>query len=235
MATATDTFLQELDALIQSKHLLNHAFYLAWSKGELSIDCLKEYAKEYYHHVQAFPTYLSALHAHTEDASTRKVLLQNLIEEEAGSPNHPDLWRNFTTALGVTESELACHTPNAEISSLIDAFRSICSKLGVAEGVAALYAYESQIPKICISKIDGLKKHYGMQDPNSWQYFSVHIAADEQHAAEERSLLQSYITPKNMSDVRTSAHTVLEGLWNFLSGLCERYNISCDCEVKVAN
>jgi len=150
MTIQTDAFLQELDALIQSKHLLNHKFYQAWSKGELSQDCLKEYAKEYYHHVRAFPTYLSALHAHTEDTATRKVLLQNLIEEEAGSPNHPELWRNFALALGVTEDELVCHTPNAQISSLIDAFRSICSKLGVAEGIAALYAYESQIPKICI-------------------------------------------------------------------------------------
>jgi pyrroloquinoline-quinone synthase len=231
--TTTDVFLQELDALIQSKHLLTHTFYLAWSKGELSIECLKEYAKEYYHHVQAFPTYLSALHAHTEDAATRKVLLQNLIEEEAGSPNHPELWRNFALALGVTEAELACHTPNVEISSLIAAFRLICSKSGVAEGVAALYAYESQIPKICVSKIDGLKKHYGMQSPKDWQYFSVHIAADEQHAAEERSLLKNYITPNNMAEVRASAHTVLDGLWNFLSGLCDRYNISCGCEAKV--
>ena len=105
MKTFCTTFLDDLDAQIKEKHLLNHPFYQAWSRGELSLECLQEYAKEYYHHVKAFPTYISALHAHTECPSTRKALLQNLMEEEGGSPNHPDLWKNFALSLGVKEEE----------------------------------------------------------------------------------------------------------------------------------
>jgi pyrroloquinoline-quinone synthase len=227
MSSQVQLFLQDLDKLINSKHLLKHEFYQAWSKGELSKECLQEYAKEYYHHVKAFPTYLSAVHSHTENPETRKALLKNLIEEEAGSPNHPDLWKNFALGLGATEQELANHTPNAEISSLISTFKKICSQKSVAEGLATLYAYESQIPAICVSKIDGLKKHYGMTSPQGWEYFRVHIIADTEHAAEERELLSSYVNTHNMSSVYEAADLVLDTLWNFLSGLCERYNISC--------
>src|SRR5882762_6395825 len=123
-----DHFFDTLDGQIEKRHLLKHDFYLAWSKGELSQEVLQEYAKDYYHHVKAFPTYISALHAHTDCMETRKELLQNLVEEEAGSPNHPDLWRAFAKGLGVTDEELVTHRPSYAMSELIRSFRSICKE-----------------------------------------------------------------------------------------------------------
>lgn len=227
MAPECELFLQELDRDIQSKHLLKHPFYQAWSKGALSLDCLQEYAKEYYHHVKAFPTYLSAVHSRCDDQSTRSILLKNLIEEEAGSPNHPELWKNFALSLGVKEEELANHQPNSDIEKLIQIFRKICSQNSLASGVAALYAYESQIPEICVSKIEGLKVHYGMNDPKGLNYFTVHMQADVEHAAEERGLLQKLVCSKEMVEIKQSANAILEALWNFLSGLCHRYQVEC--------
>ena len=100
----SDPYLSQIDSLIQAKNLLNHPFYQAWTRGELSQECLIEYAKEYYHHVKAFPRYISAIHSRTEEASTRKHLLNNLIEEEAGSANHPDLWKSVAQSLGASET-----------------------------------------------------------------------------------------------------------------------------------
>lgn len=222
-----DKFLGILDQQIQSRHLLQHDFYRAWSRGELSLDCLREYAKEYYHHVKAFPTYLSALHAHTEDPAARRVLLDNLIEEEAGFPNHPDLWKQFALSLGATDQELAQHQPNEAIAHLISTFRHICHQGSTGEGVAALYAYESQIPAICVSKIEGLKTYYGMQNPKSWEYFRVHIDADEEHAVQERGLLRIYVNPDNAATVQHAVQRVLDTLWNFLTSLCHRFGIAC--------
>ena len=87
--------LDKIDNDIAEKHLLKHPFYLAWTRGELSKEALTDYAKQYYHHVAAFPTYLSAVHAKCDDQPTRRQILSNLIDEEAGSPNHPDLWKQF--------------------------------------------------------------------------------------------------------------------------------------------
>src|ERR1700738_4071001 len=80
-------YLQTIDNDIAEKHLLKHPFYLAGTRGELSKDALADYAKQYYHHVAAFPTYLSAVHARCDDQVTRKQVLHNLIDEEAGGPN----------------------------------------------------------------------------------------------------------------------------------------------------
>src|SRR5215471_12309459 len=96
-------YLDEIDTDIAAKHLLKHPFYLAWTRGELSKDALVDYARQYYHHVAAFPTYLSATHVKCEDQTTRRQLLANLIDEEAGSPNHPELWLKFAEGLGVSK------------------------------------------------------------------------------------------------------------------------------------
>src|ERR1700747_2773931 len=99
--------LDEIDNAVAAKHLLKHPFYLAWTRGELSRDALADYATQYYHHVAAFPTYLSAVHANCDDQPIRKQILFNLIDEEAGSPNHPELWKQFADTLGVDDVDLA--------------------------------------------------------------------------------------------------------------------------------
>src|SRR5881227_3182917 len=86
-------YLDNIDKDIAQKHLLKHPFYLAWARGELSKDALTDYAQQYYHHVAAFPTYLSAVHAKCDDQNTRKQLLNNLIDEESGSPSSGALER----------------------------------------------------------------------------------------------------------------------------------------------
>jgi pyrroloquinoline-quinone synthase len=219
--------LDKIDSDIAEKHLLKHPFYLAWARGELSKEALTDYAKQYYHHVAAFPTYLSAVHAKCDDQPTRKQILQNLIDEEAGSPNHPELWQQFANALGVRDVDLAKTGKLSETKNLIEAFRSVCRDKSTAEGLAALYAYESQIPAICESKIDGLKKYYGFNDPKGYEYFSVHIEADKEHSAAEREMLSAKIDNQNIDSVRESANRVLNALWEMLSGVCRRHAIAC--------
>ena len=220
-------YLDNIDNEIAEKHLLSHPFYLAWTRGELSKDALKDYARQYYHHVAAFPTYLSAVHAQCDDQATRKQVLSNLIDEEAGSPNHPELWKQFAQGLGVNDIDLARIEKQPETKKLIEIFRSACGKGSMAEGLGALYAYESQIPSICESKIDGLKKHYGFTKPEHYEYFTVHIEADREHSAAEREMLSRYINERNFESVKASVNRVLDALWEMLSGVCRRHAIAC--------
>src|SRR5437879_13589596 len=98
--------LDKVDSDIAEKHLLKHPFYLAWTRGELSKEALTDYAKQYYHHVAALPTYLSAVHAKCDDQPTRKQILSNLIDEDAGSPTHAELWKQFADGRGLTAVDL---------------------------------------------------------------------------------------------------------------------------------
>jgi pyrroloquinoline-quinone synthase len=220
-------YIDKIDDDIAAKNLLKHPFYLAWTRGELSKHALADYARQYYHHVAAFPTYLSAVHAKCDDQATRKQLLNNLIDEEAGSPNHPELWKNFANGLGVDQPELEQTEKQPETKKLIDTFRSVCGQRSTAEGLGALYAYESQIPAICESKIDGLKKHYGFTKPQYYKYFSVHIEADREHSAAEREILSRYLDDRTFESVRACVNRVLDALWEMLSGVCRRHAIAC--------
>jgi pyrroloquinoline-quinone synthase len=219
-------YLDKIDNEIAEKHLLKHPFYLAWTRGELSKEALADYARQYYHHVAAFPTYLSAVHAKCDDQATRKQLLSNLIDEEVGSPNHPELWLKFAEGLGVSDINEPSAEKWRETKNLIDTFRSVCANGSTAEGLTALYAYESQIPAICESKIDGLKKHYGFTDPEHYRYFTVHIDADREHSAAERKMLGAYIDNRNLETVKASVNRVLDALWEMLSGVCRRHAIA---------
>ena len=220
-------FLDKIDNDIAEKHLLKHPFYLAWTRGELSKEALTDYAMQYYHHVAAFPTYLSAVHAGCDDQPTRRQILSNLMDEEAASPNHPELWKKFAEGLGVTDIDLNNVGKEPETANLIGAFRSVCGNGSTAEGLAALYAYESQIPAICESKIDGLKKYYGFSNPDHYRYFTVHVEADREHSAVERKMLEAYVDKDNLEKVRASIGRVLDSLWEMLSGVCRRHAIAC--------
>ncbi len=222
-----NAYLDRLDAQIAARHLLTHPFYLAWTRGELSRATLADYAGQYYQHVAAFPTYLSAVHANCDDQPTRRQILTNLIDEEAGEPNHPQLWKNFAHALGVSPNELDETKAWPETAQLIATFREVCREGGIAEGLAALYAYESQIPAVSESKIKGLVENYKMTDPRDYQYFTVHVEADRKHAAAERAMLDQYVNDRNAAPVTSAVDRILDALWEMLSGVCRRHAIAC--------
>lgn len=220
-------WFSQLEQLIQKKHMLSHPFYKAWTCGHLTKRQLQEYAKEYYHHVKAFPTYISALHSRCEDMENRKCLLANLVDEEMGSPNHPELWKDFGLALGVSQEDWKTHQPSNQTKNLVHTFKDSCSSLPLSAGVAALYCYESQIPSICTTKIEGLKQWYGMTHPADYRYFSVHEVADVEHSAAEKDLLMKLVATKNDEEVvLETAEKVLDSLGDFLSSFVDEKGLA---------
>ncbi|MBV8437371.1 MAG: CADD family putative folate metabolism protein [Silvibacterium sp.] len=225
----TGSVLGEIDARVASQHLLDHPFYQAWSRGELSLEALRDYATQYYHHVAAFPTYLSAVHAQTEDGEVRRQILSNLMDEEAGSPNHPELWLQFAESLGLERTEVKSASLWPETRKLITDFRACCGERGTGVGLAALYAYESQIPSVSEAKIDGLKKHYGFSDAEGYKYFSVHIEADREHAAVEAAQIAQLVDDGQRAAALEAVGQVLAGLYGLLSAVCDRHGIGVAC------
>jgi pyrroloquinoline-quinone synthase len=210
---------QEVVMKFPERHLLKHPFYQAWSAGKLTQDDLSVYARQYYHHVAAFPRYLSAMHSLCEDIEHRQVLLENLVDEERGSENHPELWLRFAEGLGQTREAVRSENLLPQTRALIDEFFKL-SRSSYSEGLGALYAYEHQVPEIAATKIEGLKKFYGIEDERSVRFFEVHRRADVYHSQAIEDLVGS-LSPFGQAKAREASRKAHQALWRFLDGMQE--------------
>ncbi|MGC2183052.1 MAG: iron-containing redox enzyme family protein [Terriglobales bacterium] len=218
-------FLKQLDARIAQFDLLCHPFYKAWSAGELSRDDLREYAEDYYHHVNAFPTYLAELSMRLEESELRRAVLANLADEKGwgdASDNHPEhaaLWRDFAEGLGAGRSLLG-HQPVAEIKHLTAFFHDVASHGMPEEALAAFYAYESQVPRVAKEKARGLREIYGA-DEKTCRYFSLHSTADVYHAQIWRQQLERMLeqNPQAAEAALSAGENAAKALWTALDGI----------------
>tara|TARA_B100000902_G_scaffold370753_1_gene396138 strand:+ start:167 stop:838 length:672 start_codon:yes stop_codon:yes gene_type:complete len=218
------SFVNKIDKLIEKKHLLNHSFYEAWNNGELSKETIQEYSAQYFHHVSAFPRYLSAIHSNCDNIKTRQLLLENLVDEDKGPENHPELWMRFAEGMGNSRKQLKEHVPMKEIKELVDTFKKLSRSEKYHIGLAALYCYESMQPEISETKKDGLQKFYGIESEETLKFFTVHMHADKWHREVVRKLLiELSNSEENQKEILDAVESALIQLNNFLSGMERDY------------
>jgi pyrroloquinoline-quinone synthase len=222
-------FFQQLDTRISKYDLLCHPFYKAWSAGRLTREDLREYAQDYYHHVEAFPSYLAALGMRLEDGDLRRAVLANMCDEKGvDSANnavpHSDLWLDFAEGMGSSRN-LEWHDPVPEVRQLIRYFHRVASEGLPEEALAAFYAYESQVPRVAVEKERGLREMYAADD-KTCGYFSLHAEADVHHARVWRGLLEKRIAehPEAADAALDAAENASRMLWQALDGINARRN-----------
>ena len=217
-------FIDKIDNMIEEKHLLKHSFYKAWNAGELPTETIREYAAQYFQHVSSFPRYLSSIHSNCEDIKIRQILLENLIDEEKGEENHPELWMRFAEGMGNTRQKVNTTEPMKETTDLVNTFNRLSKSEKYHIGLAALYCYESMQPEISETKKDGLKKFYGIKNENTLKFFTVHMHADKWHREVVRDLIKELSDTKTkQNEILHSVEVALESLNNFLTGMEKAY------------
>jgi len=215
--------ITRLNEIISEFDLLKHHFYQAWSKGELSQEILQRYAAQYYNQVQSFPRFISRVHTHCPQIEARKVLLENLVDEEIHGTDHPALWMQFANGLGASREMVLNDMPLPETKTMVDTYYELADR-DWRDGPCALYAYEAQVPEVSKSKIDGLKKFYGITDERTLEFFTAHQAYDVGHSAQVASLIEKYVEPERAERATREAAAAL---WGFLDGMCRVGEISC--------
>jgi len=216
-------FSKQLNEKLDKYHLLTHPFYKSWNDGKLTREIIKDYAEQYYQHVKAFPRYISATHSLCEDIEKRKILLENLQDEENKNGDHPKLWRHFACAMGSSKKEIESVKEEKFTTELIENFFK-SGRASYAEGLASLYTYERQIPEIAETKIKGLKNHYGVTSKEGLEFFAVHKDADVYHRQACEKLLDG-LSKDEQEKAEKSALSTAKYLWNFLTGMAVKHNI----------
>ena len=214
---ANTGLIAKIDAAIAEKNLLKHPFYQDWQMGKLSRESLQLYAAQYYRHVDAFPGHLRVLAARTE-GPIRDIVLENLAEEENPAGPHPQLWREFAGSLGVSEEDITCCPALPGTQAVVQTFREIVGDRPVAEAVAALYAYEAQVPEIATTKIEGLKKFNDVHSPEALAYFTVHEEADKAHREAWRNWLLEN-AQGDEAEILATTNQALDALWGALDAV----------------
>ena len=218
-------FFSRLDDRIHKYDLLCHPFYKAWAAGELTRDDLREYAEDYYHHVEAFPTYLAELGIRLQEGELRRAVLANLTDEKGGEDafgeperSHAELWLDFVEGMGGSRRPKRPRV--AEIRTLGSWFHRVASEGTPEEALAAFYAYESQVPRVAEEKDRGLRERYGA-NKKTRAYFTLHTTADVYHSQVWRKQLEKRIkaNPQTAEKALAAAEGAARALWKALDGI----------------
>ena len=219
--------LRGLDEFVSMHSILQHPFYVAWERGELTRAQLATYARVYYPHVQAFPGYLRSTIACANDPETRVELERNLADELSVPKSHADLWLDFAEAVGLDRDAVIGGSPVPKARAMVDTFERL-TRQNAASGLSALYVYESQQPEVSQRKITGLRERYDVQSKLGLKYFSVHATADVDHRNGERdSLARCLDSGTSPSEITGAATEALDVYWGLLDGVCDEAGITC--------
>jgi len=217
----TETTLGALDDLIRQRSILQHPFYRAWQRGELTSDQLAIYSRVYYPHVAAFPRYLRNAISCTGDSVIKAALEQNLEDELTNPAPHPELWLEFAAATGQEKEAVKCAEPVPKTADSIATFERLTNR-DIASGLTALYAYESQQPEVAAEKLRGLRDRYEIHRPQALSYFAVHATADLEHRSAERSAIGRCLNSgTSPTTIINAGEEALNAYWNLLDGVCE--------------
>ena len=226
-------FFERLEASISRYDLLCHPFYKAWAAGDLSREDLREYARHYYHHVQAFPCYLAEFALRLDEGELRRAVLANMCDEKGtvgkagkeGVP-HSELWLDFAEGMGARR-DMQWHLPLQQMAELMHFFHGVASEGTPEQALAAFYVYESQVPRVAKEKERGLRGMYGADD-KTCGYFSLHATADVHHSNVWRNQLEKRIAvnPETADAALDTADNAAKLLWQALDGI-EAARMSC--------
>ncbi|HXV38522.1 MAG TPA: iron-containing redox enzyme family protein [Nitrosopumilaceae archaeon] len=210
-----NSLVKRIDELIEKQSLLKHPFYVMWSEGNLTIDSLNGYSKEYFQLVKAVPSFVNTIVQQSSE-TVKNELVSNQKEEA----EHITSWTKFASALGVSQEELEKYNgfektrkAVSDLSSLMNSFEG---------GAAAMYALEQEIPKISLSKIEGLRKFYDITNDDAIEYFRLHAEADIRHAATWRRILEK-IPPQREEELFQIASRSISAQNTLLDSCYEAY------------
>jgi pyrroloquinoline-quinone synthase len=188
-------------------NVLEHSFYLRWSRGELTAGELACYAGEYGHAVAALADCLAGA-AEAAEPALRPALAQHAAEERA----HVALWERFAAAAGGDPAR----KPRPETRACVEAWTAGHDLL---ERLVVAYAIESGQPAISRTKLQGLLERYGFEEGPATEYFRLHATLDQQHAGSCRALIAERLAGADPERLLELSEGALRGNWTLLDGV----------------
>jgi pyrroloquinoline-quinone synthase len=204
-------FWERIDATLAARNVLEHPFYQRWSAGELTGEELAFYAGEYRHAVVALASSSAAAAGSAPDE-----IAGGLREHAAEEASHIAVWDRFADAVGADLGR----APLPATAACVEAWDPAGAEL--LERLVAIYAIEASQPAISRTKLDGLRRWYGLGGEDACAYFVVHAERDVEHAADGRQLIERLRPGADEDALVARAEAALHGNWLLLDGVAAR-------------
>jgi pyrroloquinoline-quinone synthase len=212
-------FRLSLEEAVAGKHSQASPFSVAWSEGRLERDHFAFWVAQHLHYVGHFSEWLGAMFADCPYKDARDFLLQNMWEEEMGTP-HTELLIRFGEACGWSREKIL-GTPALPTT---DGLRYWCEMLAKSHdfagaSAALIVGLESQTPGIYIRQLPPLREKYGFTEDETI-FFDVHIASDVVHGERGYQIVEKYAdTPAEQERCLQLVHQATEMRWMYMDGL----------------
>ena len=215
MALAGEAFVAGLKRMLAESEyaLAKSPFIRGVAEGTLTRQQLKGWALQDYVYRRHVPQLAATRFTKCTDPTIRAELFETLIEEGTGavtgSAGHIQLFFDLAEALGASRAELEAAEPLPESAAHVYWAELILHTRPWFVALSAQLAGEGQVPDYAGLLVDGLRKHYGLDD-RGIRFWAVHLEADKEHGGTVERMIARYIVTDELQDeVRSVVRTKL--------------------------
>jgi pyrroloquinoline quinone (PQQ) biosynthesis protein C/mannose-6-phosphate isomerase-like protein (cupin superfamily) len=179
---------------LQDQHALwDGALLASFAQGALSRDDLRYVFSQYHLYTSSFTRFIAAVMASCENDLFRAQLSENLWEEGGGrepARRHAQIFRMFLQrSLGIDDVDQIEYAPYTR--HFVHEYLDHLLRCGPAAGAASLsLGTESIVARMYVIMRSGLRRA-GIPD-GELEFFDIHIACDDAHAATLETMMVSY-------------------------------------------
>lgn len=214
-------FRLELEDAVAGKHSQRSAFSIAWMEGRLKRDHMAFWASQHLHYVGHFSEWLGAMIANCQQKDASDFLLQNMWEEEMGTP-HTELLRRFAEACGWSRERIAAE-PSLPTTTGLRCWSELLARKEdfVSAAAGLIVGLESQTPGIYIKQLPPLRdpEVYGFTEEETI-FFEIHISSDVIHGERGYQIVEKYATtPEHQRHCVELVHQAAGMRWLYMDGI----------------
>ena len=225
----TSSFMQSFTQVSQTHPLWFHPFLERCRSGDLTLSEVRILAIQMYKFSKQFNRILSSIVCSCVDDDAQWVILDNLFDEMGRgdkSQAHPELFRQFTRAIGINDDELERYVTYPETQHLIDTYLSLSQEYGYLSALGAVcFASEGIVSSLYTQLYHGIQGAATLT-PESLIFFTVHLDVDDGHAAKLSALLQSRLQNQSQAiDIHRAILEAMDARVQFFDGIQKQFAI----------
>lgn len=225
----TSSFMQSFAQISQTHPLWFHPFLARCRSGSLTLSEVRILAVQMYKFSKQFNRILSGIVCSCMDDDAQWVILENLFDEMGRgdkSQSHPELFRQFTRAIGINDDELERYITYPETQHLIDTYLSLSQEYGYLSALGAVcFASEGIVNALYTQLYHGIQGAAPLKS-ESLIFFTVHLDVDDGHAAKLSAVLQSRLQSQSQAiDIHRAILEAMDARVQFFDGIQKQFEI----------